>query len=260
MGSKGKVQVHQTQSTLHEFAYHFDYQYITKHCQALGILPHNDWDFDNYYSQSDNEWWDSELQERSGDTFWKIFPNTRRREPSQQHKTSHQGCYLYGYQRKQAGRIQLYDPKIHEKGGEAKLGCTLNAWHRDCANECTQPGATQWSRLSWLKYSSHRRSRDHRIGWWGNWSPKYWADRTRDWYRSYIVWRRITTRTSGTSRHTQFWTRKRYGYRKRGCKPRVTIENNWSSCAMISGRRITGDHIDGQDFYPWGNTRSVHIL
>ena len=32
-----------------------------------------------------------------------------------------------GYQQKQAGWIQMYDPRIHEKGGKENLGFNTNA-------------------------------------------------------------------------------------------------------------------------------------
>ena len=47
-GGKGKLQGHQTQSTLHEVACNFDYQYSIKQFQALRIISHNGYDFNNY--------------------------------------------------------------------------------------------------------------------------------------------------------------------------------------------------------------------
>ena len=157
------------------------------------------------------------------------------------------------------GGFKIYGPRINEKGCEAKLVCTPNACHCDYANERTCSGATQWSRLPWLQEFSLMRARYHRSGCWGNWSPTHWADRTRDWYRSYITQRRNTTRTSGTLRHTHYWTRTKYGYCKIEWKHRGSILKNWSSCAIIIRGRITRDHISGQDFYAWGNPRSAQI-
>ena len=127
-------------------------------------------------------------------------------------------------------------------------------------SERTWLGVTQWSRFPWLQEASHRRYQYPRSVFWGNWSPTHWADRTRDWYQSYIGRRRNTNITSGTSIHTPYWKLTRDGYFNIVCNPRGSRANNWSRCAIISVRIITGDHISGQYFYPWVNPRSVHIL
>ena len=133
--------------------------------------------------------------------------------------------------------------------------------------------------LYFLDYqeASNRRYQWHMSGFWGNWIPTYWdvrtrywyqlyighwipthwADKTRDWSRSYIGHHRNTTRTSGTLRHANYWSIKRYSFWKIRYIPSHRRTKNRSNCATIEGRRNTGDHFSGQYFYPWGNTRSA---